>query len=1140
MTLLFLRRWALAFVWQSRLPWLQAFQAFQAFRTFRTLGACRACGRFGALARCSLLGAAGLLGGAATACGPARPLPRRPAASLAAALPRRAAPRAVRVFQLRPGPGVERWLAAGAADAYEVDLAAGQYLAATIDQRGVDVAVDVYGPGRRPLFQVDGFTGAWGKEPVYLVAEVTGTYRLEVVAPAGAAGGAYAAHLDALRGGGAAGAASTADWARAEAERSLYEARGWDHHGPGSWEAAAKYERAARLSLQLGDRGKEAEALFRLGLLHLEEHRSREALAPLRRARMLFRALRAGAWVAVAEAEIGECQADLGDHELAFAAYGRALGYLQRQREGADLANLLGKLGALHAVRGEVAEGLRFFRRSIGIWQRLGDRAAEARALTYEAWLYRLAGKQEPAVADLWRAFWLDRQSRSAHAPVQLAEIGDVYAEMGDAARARPYFERALQMEGAAGNPGATGGMLMGLSVVLGRLGELGQALAAQRDAVRAFHAAGDRLSEINAWIGQGSVYLRMGQAQRAGESFGAALAQAKEAGYRNAQAQALLGIGRADRDRGALNAALAEGREAIRIVGELGAGAERPDLQASFAVANVSYFDFVVDTLMQLHAMRPGRGDDLLALEYSEQARAHGLLAALDARRERSGAGGAAGDAGNAPPALRAERERLRRQIAAADEERYELAAAGSPTGAVDRHLAELLERAHQLDDVPHRIAAAAAAVNVGDRPAPAAVADRTPGPRGAPAMAEALALPEAPAAPPRRRGEILGGALDDQTVLLEYYIGAERSYLWVADATSAASFELHGGARLAALVRSAYELLAGDVAAPDPGPESRQAPARSTGEGRLGGLAQLSEILLGQVAGRLGDKRLLIVANGPLQYLPFGALPEPGHGAEPLIVRHEIVYAPSLAVLAALRARRAPRAMALPPAGLVALFADPVFSRRGEGAAAAAAPPFGPQTGELPALPSSREEAAAIIALAGRKNVLASLGFDANRERVADPRLRRYPILHLATHGVLRLDQPDLSALALSQVDRAGNARDGYLRARDIADLDLPADLVVLSACKTALGKEMGNEGLIGLPQAFLTAGARQVLVSLWDVGDHTAAELMQRFYRSLLKDHLPPAAALRAAQIAMWRDPRWSSPTSWAAFVLQGDWR
>jgi CHAT domain-containing protein len=139
-----------------------------------------------------------------------------------------------------------------------------------------------------------------------------------------------------------------------------------------------------------------------------------------------------------------------------------------------------------------------------------------------------------------------------------------------------------------------------------------------------------------------------------------------------------------------------------------------------------------------------------------------------------------------------------------------------------------------------------------------------------------------------------------------------------------------------------------------------------------------------------------------------------------------------------------------------------------------------------------------------------------------------------------LINTTRPELSGLALSLVDSAGRSRDGFLRLNTIYNLRLSADLVVLSACQSALGKEIAGEGLVGLTRGFMYAGARRVIASLWQVSDSATAELMKKFYAGLLQRHLSAAAALRSAQLEMSRDPRWTSPYFWAGFVLQGDWK
>jgi len=310
---------------------------------------------------------------------------------------------------------------------------------------------------------------------------------------------------------------------------------------------------------------------------------------------------------------------------------------------------------------------------------------------------------------------------------------------------------------------------------------------------------------------------------------------------------------------------------------------------------------------------------------------------------------------------------------------------------------------------------------------------------------------------------------------------------------------------------------------------------------------------MLLSPAAVQIANKRPLIVGEGVLQYLPFGALPEPGSDV-PLIANHEVVTAPSASVLALLRQETATRRRADRDLFIVA---DPVFStddarvvqRKPQLIQAAfqdSTPGDGLRSGPLSGwqdfvrLRFSRNEAEEIAKLAGRETTALALDFDASRETVLQPDLSRYRIVHFATHSVLNNEHPELSGVVLSLVDPKGRQQNGFLRLYDVYNLRLGADLVVLSACQTALGGEIRGEGLIGLTRGFLYAGAPRVVASLWEVDDRTSAELMKRFYEAMLLRKERPAAALRAAQSALWKTKGWEAPYYWAAFTLQGEWR
>jgi CHAT domain-containing protein len=307
----------------------------------------------------------------------------------------------------------------------------------------------------------------------------------------------------------------------------------------------------------------------------------------------------------------------------------------------------------------------------------------------------------------------------------------------------------------------------------------------------------------------------------------------------------------------------------------------------------------------------------------------------------------------------------------------------------------------------------------------------------------------------------------------------------------------------------------------------------------------------------GQLAGKRLLIVSDGALQYLPFAALPTPDSLGKdktpvPLIVNHEIVNLPSASTVAIIRQDTNGRKLAPKK---VAVIADPIFSKDDERLkTSVSAQPVNPNDLDSLALtrsaqeadvtfqrlPFTRKESDRILSLVPNTQSQSAFDFAANRAIAISPELSQYQIVHFATHGILNSQNPELSGIVLSLVDQKGTPQNGFLRLNDIFNLNLPAELVVLSACETGLGKEIKGEGLVGLTRGFMYAGSPRVLVSLWSVADEGTSELMTRFYKKMLQDNLKPAAALRAAQIEMLQDATWKSPYYWAAFTLQGEWR
>jgi len=194
---------------------------------------------------------------------------------------------------------------------------------------------------------------------------------------------------------------------------------------------------------------------------------------------------------------------------------------------------------------------------------------------------------------------------------------------------------------------------------------------------------------------------------------------------------------------------------------------------------------------------------------------------------------------------------------------------------------------------------------------------------------------------------------------------------------------------------------------------------------------------------------------------------------------------------------------------------------------------------SGDLRRLLASRWEANAIASLA-QGSVLKATDFKANLATALSPELKNYRIIHFATHGVLNTQRPSLSGIVLSLLNDQGKPQPGYLRSIDVLDMNLQAELVTLSSCLSAIGKEFNGEGMVGLSRAFMQAGSKRVVASLWKVDDVATSELMTEFYRGILSKGLKPSAALREAQLKLRAQKRWRSPYYWAGFILQGEWQ
>jgi CHAT domain-containing protein/predicted negative regulator of RcsB-dependent stress response len=1016
------------------------------------------------------------------------------------------------VFELRPGE--PRWFegAKGTVTEIAFDVEADQFVHLEVRQDGADVAAVVLDPAGAVVREADDADVGSALESVSWTRSRSGRYTLRVTVKSAHEHGRFEVVLDPPR----PAAASDDEWLRCE--RTFLAMLGQRRSTGPARAAIAKALRQLSADWRaLGDERWEAQTQLLLGAEFYDGDSERGLDHCLEAADYAERS--GDLTLDVAFSCTASHLAGLGHLEVAIQVDEELLA---RQRQAGDtVAARMAQLNlGLHLINtGRTSEAATHLAEALQDAEASGDRVVQAFAHAHLGRLHRERGEYQQSLDRYVRSLAIPHPypgARAAHraalASVQMA-VGDLDAALASAQQA------------AAGTRGGGDARAESLAILtLGRVhaerGEIDQAVALLAKNVALCRRTGLVLSEVDGLVALGRAQAAAGRRSLARRHQEEALAQSRahrypvgetialaalcalddaegasggacQASFETAQAigygpVALLSryyLARAARRRGEFETARSQLEAALKVVDAQRLDLRRSDLRQTFSATVDDVEDEYVDVLAELASADPTGDWDVRAFEARERARGRSLRDELAESR--------LGIRQGADPSLLREEDALR--------DRLRAAVARQQGGGVPAAAAADLERTigvlqASLADVTARLRLAS----------PRYASLSQPEPLGVDAVRAAL--------------------LNDDSALLYYALGERRSFLWVVTRTS---LERHALPARKEIERLAHRSLA----------------AASVGRSVTRDLATLGRVLLTPAAHRLDVSRVVIVADGVLHLVPFAALPSP-RAPGPLLDRSEVVHLPS-ASAGVLLARVSPRTA--PDA--VAVFADPVFraddarvsdrSRVPSPVKMASLPRELTRDGRLARLPFTRREARAIQEHAGA-GARVALDFDASRATALDERMSSYRIVHFATHGILNASRPELSGIVLSLVDSTGRPQNGFLTSLDAYNLRLDADLVVLSGCRTALGRDVRSEGIVGLTRGFMYAGARGVLATLWPVDDLATSELMRVFYAGLLGPRrLSPPAALREAQAHVRSRRAWASPYYWAAFQLQGVW-
>lgn len=887
----------------------------------------------------------------------------------------------------------------------------------------------------------------------------------------------------------------------------------------------------------------EAKAAFAEGVKLVQEGTPESweaALVQLNQALQLYQEVELPFSAAETFLGLGLVYKNLGDLRSSLEAYQGALSYYENSDRILDAAYSFNQIGKIHYELGNYQNAVAAYEQAIILYGKGEDTRGQAYALNNLGAVYEPLGNYQQALEVYNQALDLHQQANNmAGLASSLNNLGLLYDTLGDFQLSLDYYQQSLNLWEQLDQPQGEASTLNNIGLYHDSQDNLNQALESYQQALGRYQKIGDRRGEATTLNNIGFTYTRLENWNAAQESYEQALPLWQEIGNRSGLGSTLNNIGVVYAQQEKFNQALEFYQQALVIRQEIGDRAKEAlslyriaiaqrglgnqedsleaikgavtiiedlrtnvvnqDLRTAFFASKQEYYEFYIDLLMELHEQDSERGYDGLALEVSERAKARSLLDLLAEMGDDIQRG--------IDPQQLAQKQQIQQQLAATEERRITLLSqehTEAQKTAIDDEMERLLMAYRNiLSDI------------------------RTTSPRYA-----ALTQPE-----PLTLAEIQEQVIDQQSLLLTYFIGEKRSFVWAITYNSIDSYELPGREILEAETKKFRDsFIFGNL-------RIRRTLAENAAH-------SLGKILLEPIKNYQDKTRLLIVPDGVLQFVPFVGLasqPE-GEKYKPLIVEKEVVTLPSASALAVLRREVSGRQ---PAKKNLAILADPVFGSNDErlgGITAISKTPLPPdlersarESGVLfDRLPFTQTEAEQIISLFPAEDATKEFGFSATRQIATSEEMSQYRIIHYATHGILNSQTPELSGLVLSLINSQGEPLNGFLRLHDIFNMNLPADLVVLSACETGLGQQVRGEGLVGLTRGFMYAGAARVVVSLWSVDDQATAELMVSFYRNMIENSLSPAAALRQAQIEIWEKSQWNSPYYWAGFTIHGEWQ
>lgn len=871
---------------------------------------------------------------------------------------------------------------------------------------------------------------------------------------------------------------------------------------------AIKYsEKSLEILRNIGDKKREAIALNGLGIFYSNIGEMDKAAEYLNQSLILRREVKDRKGEARTLANLGTIFDDIGERKKSAEFYQEALKIFAEEKDLRSEAITLNNLGLVWRELGQYQKALDAYQKSLELRKQIGDKRGEAVTTSNIASIYRELGETEIALEMSERALLIFREGGfRRNEAITLGSMSVLYGEIGKDQKAIESREKSFEIYNSIGDKSGQASALRNLGLSYFDSNEYSKALEVLEKSLALAEEINEPERIALVKLSLARHYEKLNNDEKAEQYFSSALEINRKLGAADDVVETLYQFARFEKYRNRQDQALEKMSEVLAILEDLRNNIKNEDFRLRFFANQQKYYEFYLSLLVSQHLLEPNKGFDTLALTVSEKFRARSLLDSLGEIRFNNNA--------DVSPELIQKEKNLRQKIKFKENLRLEAFRKNETqkAAAIEKEIGELLASHWNIrTEIRKQNAQFAALI-----------------------QPEAISLEK-----------IQKELLDNNTVLLEYSLGKEQSFLFFVTHNSLEIFllpkreEIEKSARL--YLEGLKAIGQSDLRET---PQQREQRLKNANTNWKENGKYLSRILLENISSKLENKRLLIVSSGILQYVPFASLSKPNAPENSFLVKtNEIVNLPSASVIPVLRENKKQKSNS----NSIGILADPVFSKE-DTRLKTASQKIIEKTLELPRqlrsdfsrLRFSRREAEEIMKFSDTKESFAALDFGANLKTAFSPKIQNARFVHFATHGIINSQLPELSSIVLSLIDENGNPQEGLLQLPDIYNMRLNADLVVLSACDSALGKEINGEGIVGLSRGFMYAGSPSVIASLWKVEDRATAELMKRFYRAMLKDNQKPAQALQTAQIEMLKEEQWQNPFYWAAFTLQGEWK